>query len=338
MEIAHALHKTSVAQAVEGVRRQLVEWADGSDPALLSQARIYNPWFIEEFTKEALNGLVQMLEPNAVAEWLGRYKVPVSNPKSVGLVLPGNLPLVGFHDVLCVWASGHKAMVKLSAQDNVLMEALIKVMNEADWLPGQPRLQAVERLNTANAIIATGGDNSTRYFEQYFGNRPHIIRGNRQSVAILTGNETDAELEGLCRDVFLYFGMGCRSVSALLVPANYELAQLYPHISKWQWLYNQNKYANNVDYHRAIFLMNLDPFLEMGPLILRENDSLYSPLGVLNIIRYATDKEVNGWLKVYEAKLQAIVGAGYLAFGSSQNPGLGNYADRIDTMRFLEAL
>ena len=338
MEVAQPLHQTPPALALQGLRLQLEEWALGADAELLAKARVHNPWFIEEFTKQALAGLATMLEPEAASTWLATYNVPVTIPKTIGLVLPGNLPLVGFHDVLCVWLSGHYGLVKLSAQDNVLMQVAITAMNEADWLPGPPRLQTVERLNSADAIIATGGDNAGRYFEQYFGNRPHIIRGNRQSVAVLNGSETAEELEALCQDIFMYFGMGCRSISALLVPADYDVTQLGPYLEKWHWLYNQNKYANNVDYHRAIFLMNLDPFLEMGPLLVRESDSLYSPLGVLNIVRYQTQGDAEAWLIAHEGKLQAIVGHGYLPFGTAQTPGLGQYADGIDTMRFLETL
>lgn len=282
-----------------------------------------------------------MLAPELVREWLDRYPDPVEKPKIIGLVMAGNLPLVGFHDLICIIAAGHQALIKTSSQDEVLPLHFVQAwMLACPFLEG--RLQFTAQLKGFNGVIATGSSNTSRYFDYYFGRYPSILRKNRSSVAILTGGESDEQLKALADDVLLYFGFGCRSVSSLLVPEGYDLNLLFKAFSVYDHLSQHHKFANNLDYHRALFLLNKEEFFDLGTILLRPADSLHSPGAVLNLIYYSSLENALEWVRDRQEEIQVIVSGngpdGAVPFGQAQMPGIADYADGIDTMAFLHAL
>jgi Acyl-CoA reductase (LuxC) len=303
-----------------------------------------NAWFTREHIDYAVNNIIsEFLDADKLADWIGKYSLP-EVPKLVGIVMAGNIPLVGFHDFLCGFLSGNRIMLKLSSKDSVLLTKIIGVL--IDWQPElAQQINIADRLNNCDAYIATGSNNSSRYFEQYFGHVPHLIRKNRTSVALLTGNETDSELELLCEDVFSYFGLGCRNVTQVCVPVGYDFANLLRVFGKKEDLRNFHKYNNNYDYHLALYLLNRVPYITNGSLLMVENDLPFSAVSVLHY-RYYNDSDTNATnnyptYAVLEqhlrtsADIQAIVGAGHLQFGTTQRPRLQDYADGADTMEFL---
>ncbi len=315
---------------------------EGRFAALARQAYLASNWFTEDNVRLALEQAAAALTQERLLAWTKPYHLEPNVPKRVGLVLAGNLPLVGWADVLAVLVAGHRALIKPSGQDEVLLKAVLaELAMVAPELSAQAEL--VERLKEPDAVIATGGNNTARYFEAYFGRYPHIIRKNRNSVAVLTGHETDEEMAQLGADVFTYFGLGCRSVSCVLVPADYEVGRLAKAFLPFAHLVDHHKYAGNLDYHKAIFLMNLDKFYDLGVVLVREEDKLYSPLSVLNLVRYQSPADAAAWLEDRLADIQVVVGSaeiyrGALPLGSSQRPGLADYADGIDTLAWLDGL
>ncbi len=322
------------------------EWTDYSSglnqsefdacKATLNKASIFNPWFDSANLKRALLGLSYMLEEDKLRSWLDQYNL-TDTPKNVGIIMAGNIPLVGFHDVLCVALSGHNALIKLSSEDQLLWPMVLELMSKLSDDISYMHL-VVDRMKNFDAVIATGSDNSARYFESYFGHVPNIIRKNRTSVAILTGDEDEAELRGLGDDIFAYFGLGCRNVSKIFIPQDYDLDTFFKGIYEHKEVINHNKYVNNYDYNKAIYLMNQEPILENGFLILRETTDLNSPLAVMFYQRYQSESEVESYLKEHQEKIQAVVGKNYIPFGAAQLPDLADYADGVDTMKFLEKL
>ena len=256
--------------------------------------------------------------------------------KTVGIVMAGNIPLVGFHDFLCVFLSGHRQRIKLSSKDDVLLATLIKLL-EINFPAMKEYISISERLNDCHAYIATGSDNSARYFEYYFGRYPSVIRKNRTSVAILTGNETDEELSLLADDLFMYFGLGCRNVTQIHVPKGYDFQPLLGSMKKYKWCFDHNKYRNNYDYQLAIYIMNCLQYMTNDCIVLIENESPFSPVGTLHYAYYDDKNKLVDELKSNQS-IQAIVGFGGISFGKAQFPGLMDYADGIDTMAFLLTL
>lgn len=313
---------------------------------LARKAELANPWFTAANVTKALDGIKAMLEPEVMSQWLASYETnDTKKSKVVGLVLAGNLPLVGFHDLLCVSLAGHKAMIKPSSQDEVLLKWLISELGHiAPELAGQFKL--VERLADFDAVIATGSNNSSRYFEYYFGKVPHIFRKNRRSVALVHGNESVKDLIGLGHDVFTYFGHGCRNVSQLIVPEGYN----FPHLlDQWHDPFHElifhNKYANNYEYNRAVYLINSHKLFDTGYLLVKESDALQAPLGVINYMIYQSENQINDWLHQKAQDIQVVVGdrsywsakttTSIIPFGQSQEPMPWDYADGVDTMAFL---
>ncbi len=302
-----------------------------------------NPWFIPEFiiNSIAVNG--NSLEENHIKKWLSFYPELKDNskpPKDIGVVMAGNIPMTGFHDFVTILISGNRLKARLSSKDDKLLPALSMILQFfaaefKEYIFFEDNLK-----KKFDAIIATGSDNSARYFEYYFGNQPHIIRKNRNSVAILNGEESSQDLNRLADDIFLYFGLGCRSVSKIFVPENYDIQELIRYFDKYAYLYDNNKYANNYDYQRAVFLLNRYPFFDNGFLLLKESSSYSSPVGCLYYERYRDIEELIVRLKADEEKLQCIVTNiksidKRVEFGASQKPMLWEYADNIDTMSFL---
>lgn len=306
------------------------------------RAEAENGWFTQPNLERSLDAiLTHYLDRDKLTQWTERYRdqLTKSGGKTIGLVLAGNIPLVGFHDVLAVLVSGHKAQVKLSHKDQVLLPYMLEVLS--DIAPDlAERVQTVERLEGFDAVIATGSNNSARYFEYYFGKYPNIIRKNRNSVAVLTGDESETELKALADDVFAYFGLGCRNVSQLLVPQGYDFSPMLDAWSDYKWLMDHHKYGNNFDYHRSLLLINGSPHLMADFVMLLENDQIASPLAMLHYRTYETPEQVNQYLHEKQNEIQVVVSHSdqwieSLNPGTAQQPELWDYADRVDTMEFL---
>lgn len=309
--------------------------------ATVRRAYLVNGWFTEENVRHAFASWAVALDRTSIEGWLGAYAgltSPRSAERTVGLVLAGNIPLVGLHDVLCVWLSGHMARVKCSSQDPALLPALIQVLER--FLPGTAEriIFLHEKLGEVDAVIATGSNNTARYFEHYFGHLPRIVRKSRVSVAVLDGAETPEELAALGEDIFRYFGLGCRNVAKLYVPADFDLDRFFQAIYPWNAIVNHNKYGNNYDYTRALWLLDGVKFLENGFALLREDAALASPVSAVHYERYTDIKTVEHVLDGAKGGIQCIVGHGYVPFGEAQRPSLADYADGVDTLRFLVEL
>ena len=307
-----------------------------------ARARNNNPWFDAPNVRAALEGIAYLLREEPLRHWAARYAPAPAAPRQVGVVMAGNIPLVGFHDALCVLLSGHRLLAKLSQDDTVLMRWML---NELVQL--EPRfaeaIQLVERLNAADAFIATGSDNTARYFEYYFGKKPHIIRRNRTSLAVLTGRETPHELGLLGEDIFRYYGLGCRNVSKLYAPVGYDFTLLLDALQPWHRVLEHNRYQNNYDYNKSILLVNRVPHLDSGFLLLTAGSALVSPISVLHHGSYTSEVDLVDQLTDVAAQTQCIVSgsgqyAGSFPFGKAQQPGLTDYADGVDTMVFLATL
>jgi hypothetical protein len=276
-----------------------------------------------------------MLAPAKLAAWTSRYNIPATNgePKNVGLVMAGNIPLVGFHDFLSVLISGHRQTIKASSKDEVLIKHLVQQLHA--WEPATESLIAFQpMLKGCDAYIATGSNNSARYFDYYFGKYPHIIRRNRTSVAILTGNETVEELSLLANDVYQYFGLGCRNVTKVYVPEEYDFVPLLETFKKYNYLADHHKYKNNYDYQLAILILNKQYYMTNSSIILHENSAFFSPISVLHYAFYKNEAEVAASLQGNE-DIQCIAGKRYIPFGQTQQPELSDYADGMDTLQFL---
>jgi hypothetical protein len=312
---------------------------------IIEDERQYNAWFTPESVFNAVTAIGKMLNQHDLHTWLNKYDLTKSSGiKKVGLILAGNIPLVGFHDVLCVLMTGNKAQIKASSQDARLISYVLAKLVEIE--PAfKDSFGIVERLENFDAIIATGSNNTSRYFEYYFGKVPHIIRKNRNSVAVLTGDESAEQLHALGHDIFDFYGLGCRNVSKLLVPAGYNFNFFFESIESYQPIINHHKYNNNYDYNKSIYLVNRDKHLDNGFLLVKEDDRLVSPLAVLFYEYYNDLQSVQNLLERESDKLQCIVSEAPLNvnnqvvnFGMSQQPRLWDYADGIDTMDFLSNL
>jgi len=277
-----------------------------------------------------------------LTKWLVNYALgETRNGKRIGLILAGNIPMVGFHDILCTLVTGNYALIKASSQDARLVRYVLEMLTAIEE-SFKDQYTFVERLENFDAIIATGSNNTSRYFEYYFGKVPHIIRKNRNSIAVLTGNETAEQLSSLGHDIFDYFGLGCRNVSKLLVPKGYIFNFFFESIEHYQPIINHHKYNNNYDYNKSIYLVNSDKHLDNGFLLLKEDSRLASPLAVLYFEYY--DDLPSAELKLNEdsSQIQCVASSIHLniknqvvGFGKSQQPALWDYADGVDTMKFL---
>ena len=275
-----------------------------------------NNWFTPANVKRAFHAISDhMLTADALTVWAAQYPSEPQTPKSIGVVMAGNIPAVGFHDLLCVLVSGHRILAKLSSQDIVLINYLIKKITEINPAFGE-YITIAERLNAADAFIATGSDNTARYFDYYFGQRPHIIRRNRTSVGVLTGVESDEQLLALSEDVLSYFGLGCRNVSTVLIP-DAEILQRFLRVTEAlipEYTSN-HKYVNNYDYNKSIYLVNGVPHLDNCLLLMTEDDRLVSPISVLYYQTYATQAGLTAFLEQNAAKIQVVAAADGLVSG-----------------------
>lgn len=302
------------------------------------RAKQHNGWAVEAEVRHAMRAFGDALQDGSILAWTARYPELVhrrANERAVGLVLAGNIPLVGLHDVLSVWVSGHRARVKCSSQEPELIPLLVGVLDH--FMPGtaQRIVFAKDKLGEVDAVIATGSDNTARYFEHYFGHLPRIVRRSRVSVALLDGTETDEELAALGEDVFRYFGLGCRNVSKVLLPRDFDLDRLFNAFYPLKDIIQHNKYANNYDYTRALWLLDRVDFLENGFLLLKEDAALASPVASLFYERYDDAEAARAYLDERIEKIQCVVGHGRVPFGQAQHPALWDYADGVDTIDFL---
>lgn len=311
---------------------------------IISNQLYYNAWFTPENVMRSVTSIGNMLNRADLTEWLSGYRFNEGEPKKVGLILAGNIPLVGFHDILCVLASGNIAMIKLSSQDNRLIKYVLQKLAELD-AGLTNKFTYVEKLENFDAVIATGSNNTSRYFEYYFGKVPNIIRRNRNSIAVLTGNETTEQLHELGRDIFDYYGLGCRNVSKLLVPEGYDFKYFFESIQDYEQIIHHHKYNNNYDYNKSIYLVNGDQHLDNGFLLLKKDEKLTSPLSVLFYDTYSDLQQAQQSINEQSESVQCVVSGAKLDiknqvvdFGESQQPKLWDYADGVDTMEFLAEL
>lgn len=307
---------------------------------VLSTTTAENSWFTKESLTQSLSQWASELNEPVIKKWLSSYKT-ASKPSRVGLILAGNIPLVGFHDVICVVLSGHLPLIKLSSKDKRLIPFLLTKWNE--FSEGNIHYELTEKLENFDAIIATGSNNTARYLEYYFKDHPSIIRKNRTSLAVLGENESDEDLKALGKDIFSYFGLGCRNVTYLLLPEGFKLERIFENLLPYSEIINHNGYANNYDYNKAIYLLNQDLFWDNNFVMLRESDELFGPLSVLHFSYYKTMEEAQSFLEKHKEETQCVVSnleqiKDRIQPGEAQNPALSEYADHVDTMAFLEGL
>ena len=308
--------------------------------SLADSIRIENPWFIESSLQMAVSGIGRYLDNNSLRDWVKNYSPVKHTPRTILLIMAGNIPLAGFHDFLCVLIHGDIALVKLSSKDTVFLKFLAaKLIDINHEFSSMIRFE--QTFKNFDAVIATGSDNSSSYFDYYFGKYPHIIRKNRTSAAILNGTENEANLTALGSDVFTYFGLGCRNVSKIFLPYGFDFHQLFQAWRAFESIAFHHKYHNNYYYRKSILTLSQLPHLDNGFVLLQESEKLVSPLAVVYYQFYKDQKELTDALGELETKLQCIVGndfPAFIKFGQTQVPGLMDYADGIDTLSFLKGL
>ncbi|WP_336515621.1 acyl-CoA reductase [Pollutibacter soli] len=329
-----------IQQRIE-ILKQLGEYI-GSDEsgwaAAKHRASTINAWFLPEFIDLAANNIrEQFLNEDLLRHWAAEYQLPEETPagKEIGIVMAGNIPMVGFHDFLCAFVSGHRQKIKMSEKDNILMTHLIEWMQQK-WPELNESITISSLLKNCGAYIATGSNNSARYFEQYFGKYPHIIRRNRTSVAILNGDETPEMLSLLADDMQQFFGLGCRNVTQFFVPEQYDFVPLLTALKKYDYFMDLHKYKHNYDYNLAIPLMNNKFYMTNGSVLLIESPSPFSPIGQIHYQYYSDKDKLTAGLNTEH--IQTIVGKGLTPFGTAQKPSLTDYADSVDTLQFLTLL
>jgi hypothetical protein len=320
---------------------ELGEFMLSEDPSwkeAKSRAFQQNAWFIPDFIDLSISQIVEhFLQKDLLEKWTSEYQIPgrEETPKKIGLVMAGNIPLVGFHDFLCCYINGHDPVIKLSSRDSCLFPVILEFLNKKNQA-ATDQIMVSSLLKGMDAYIATGSNNSARYFDYYFGKYPSLIRRNRTSIALLDGDETAEDLEKLADDVFLYFGLGCRNVTQIRVPENYDFVPLLRAFRKYQWMADHHKYKNNYDYRLSLAILNKLQYMSNDCLLMIENESPFSPIAVLHYTYYKDIKDSVPSEK--DENLQCVVGRQFLPFGNSQRPGLSDYADGRDTMKFLRTL
>ncbi len=296
-----------------------------------------NPWFTKENCYKALSGIAHLLEKESLVLFSDSYLF-TDNPKTIALIMAGNIPFVGFHDLLCTLLTGNKALCKLSSSDSRIPMKIIEWMLQ--WNPELKEYIQISLgpIRNYDAVIATGSNNSIAQFETYFSHVPHLFRKNRTSVALLDGTETNEELKALSSDCFDFFGMGCRNISKLYVPEGFDLNRIFENFLEQTHLIQHHKYGNNYDYNRTVYLMNQIPFLDNNAFMLKEDKGLHAPLSVI-YYEYYTDKEtIVSQLNELQDEIQALVGHAYIPFGKAQAPDITDFADGVDTCLWLNSL
>lgn len=306
---------------------------------VISSTRHHNGWFTEDNVMHALKSWSMALTPEKMNQWLSTYDLSQNEYKRVALILAGNIPLVGFHDLLAVLITGNTAVIKLSSNDTLLLPFLVEYLAHLDPDIDRKVFFTKDRLTDFDAVIATGSNNTARYFEYYFGKKPNIIRKNRNSIAMLNGKESHEELTALGEDIFRYYGLGCRSVSKLFVPNGYNFDNFFQAMYPFKEIINQHKYANNYDYNKAVYLMSAFKILDNGFLMLKKDPSYASPIATLFYEMYENGDDIKARIAADRDAIQCIVSKGFtgneLEFGTTQTPNLWDYADGVDTVEFL---
>ena len=310
--------------------------------AVIHKTYLHNSWFTKENTKQAIDAIVEeMLSKDLLEKWISHYTLSDDFiSKNVGLILAGNIPLVGFHDVLSVFLSGHRSKIKLSEKDRFLLPYIFEILKDIDP-DTAPYFEVMDRLANFDAVIATGSNNTARYFDQYFGKYPNIIRKNRNAIAVLDGKENESELKALGRDVFQFFGLGCRNVSKVYLPKGYEFEPLLEALHTYNELVLHNKYKNNFDYNYTLLIMNKIPHQSNGCVLMTEDTSLQSRIASLHYEYYEDKDQLQKDLENKKEEIQCAVGRvdldgiSVFPFGKAQQPALMDYADGVDTMEFL---
>jgi len=335
--------RTAFIQSLDELKQELRASAVELDD-IYERSEQVNPWFIKSFQKASIEAILdQFIDSGKCKIWLNEYPNQTISPKRVGLIMAGNIPLVGFHDLFCTLAAGHRAMIKLSDKDPYLLPFILE-----QWQKVFPhiseRITYVAKLDEIDSVIATGSNNSGRYFEYYFRQYPHVFRQNRNGVAVLNGNESMSDLKKLAEDIFMFFGLGCRNVSKIYVPRGYDFSNWDEVIADWKFMGDHNKYRNNLDYNYAIYLINQVPHIHLGHLILKEDEAITSRIGCLNYTFYDDAKQVEEEINHHRNEIQCVVSENkipawdHIRFGETQHPSLGQYADGVDTMQFLTTL
>jgi hypothetical protein len=305
----------------------------------LKLASKFNGWFTKENICFALKQWSELLKEKSLVQWLSNYPNSNSQPKTIALIMAGNIPLVGFHDFLACIVTGHNIIIKQSSNDRHLLPFIVSYLIHEESLIKSKIKFVDNKIEKFDAVIATGSNNTARYFNAYFKNKPSIIRNNRNSIAILNGNESENDLKNLSNDIFRYYGLGCRSVSKIYVPKNYDFDMLFKAVYKWHPVINVRKYLNNYDYNKAVYIMSEFDIIENGFLMLKEDRRLSSPIATLFYEYYDNVSELKSKLKAISSEIQCIVANGFnskeIKFGSTQSPALKDYADGVDTVDFL---
>jgi hypothetical protein len=308
----------------------------------IKKSGLKNGWFTKKMVDSSLRGIIMMLDKYNLENWLKPYQEKINknnNPKEIGLIMAGNIPAVGFHDFLCVIISGHIAVVKTSSDDSLLLPALSELLISIE--PSfSSRINILKTPRSKyDAVIATGSNNSARYFKQYFGKYPNIIRKSRTSVAILTGDEKKEDIRGLANDMFSYYGLGCRNVSKLLVTKDFVPEKLIEELlNHTEFLKSNSKYQNNIDYYKSIYIINKTRFLDGGTFLLKEDAKLHSPISVTFYEKFDSLKSIENYLEQNKDELQCVVSpilSEGVGFGEAQLPRVWDYADKVNTMEFL---
>lgn len=304
---------------------------------LIDRQQLTNPWFTPENVRTAVNAVANELTDEKLVRWTDAYPElkEETKPLRAGVIMAGNIPLAGFHDFLSVLISGNILVAKTSSKDSELIAGISEILCTINPAFREKIVFGEGILADFDVVIATGSNNSSRYFEYYFGKYPSIIRKNRNSVAILDGNETDTEIRNLGKDIFLYFGLGCRNVSKIYIPMEYDFSSLERNWNEYKRLISNTKYANNYDFNKAVYLVNKEYFYDYGYVLLKEDKMLSSPVAVINFEYYDSQTAVKQELMQLSEKIQCIVGRTYLTPGEAQSPQLWDYADGVDTIEFL---
>lgn len=312
--------------------------------AKIKEAHFYNRWFTPDYTQKALKAISEeFLNKENLKQWAESYAIEKVDPKAIGIVMAGNIPLVGFHDLLAVLVSGHQAVVKLSEKDDKLLPFLLKELGHIDPDLAN-RITITGKLQGFDAVIATGSNLSARYFEYYFRDYPRIIRRNRNGVGVLTGNESQGQLMGLAEDVFRYFGLGCRNVAKIYVPEAYDFVPLMQVFENYKDVINHKPYENNYLYNKSFMVMDNEGFMDTGFFMVRESDSLASPIAMLHYSYFTTKDALKQELQQRREEIQCVVGDPEahemveVQPGYAQHPSLWDYPDKVDTMEFLTKL
>ena len=303
------------------------------DEDFLLRVESHNPWFTPNFVKLSIENIIhEFLDEKKLIDWIANYDIKETS--SVGIILAGNIPAVGFHDILCSYIAADKVYIKLSSKDSLLTSIILKQWTalDSEWME---RLQIVERIVKCDKIIATGSNSAYQYFEQYFSKFKNILRRNRTSMAILHKDISDDELNFLIDDIFLYFGLGCRNVSKLWIEKGFELSRIFEASERYNYFFNHSKYMNNYDYQRTLLLLNKITHLSNNFLMLKEDKSLFSAISVLHYEYFEKEEDYLLDIELNKEDLQCAIGRGFIPFGQSQKPSLNDYADDVDTMKFL---